>query len=475
MTCEEKHQQAIILEDEGIIINEDTLTLFHQLFDPIPISMILIDSDTRIMMINQQFLRFLGVTREGALGKKVLELNPNSRFPYVMKSKKSEIAWKHTFANGETAIVHRIPILNKRGKALYGFGMVLFDNMEEFQNIIVKNQLLQTEISHYKQVLKKLQGAYYSWEAIIGRSNKIAQAKDFGRKAARTESTVLITGESGTGKELFAHAIHNSSKRSYHPFIKVNCAAIPIDLLESELFGYDEGAFTGAKRGGKIGKFELAQGGSIFLDEIGDMAAKMQVKLLRVLQEKEIERVGGTGAFKIDVRIIAATNKNLKKMVEAGQFREDLYYRLNVMTIEVPPLRERLDDIEPLINYLIEKVCLRLGKYVLGISKEAIQILGSYRWPGNVRELENVLERAINLVEEGEILPIHLPTYIERKEVKPGVGPVSKLQDILEEVEKEAILRCLQYAKGNKLKTAKLLGISRSTLYEKLQRYRINV
>ncbi|KAB3532709.1 sigma-54 interaction domain-containing protein [Alkaliphilus serpentinus] len=473
-----KGGEGIISEIKSkiLIIDGNTIEWFNKIFDPIPVSMILVDKETRILMINDQFCNFLEVTKEEAIGKYVIEINPNSRFPLVMKTKKAEIAWKHTFANGHTAIVHRIPILNDDDDVLYGFGMVLFDNIEEFQNIIVKNKLLQTEIKHYKQILKQIQGAQFSWDNIIGKSKKMAQAKEFGRKASKTGSTVLITGESGTGKELFANAIHNDSKRSHHPFVKVNCGAIPQDLLESELFGYEEGAFTGAKKGGKIGKFQLAHQGSIFLDEIGDMPMKMQVKLLRVLQEKEIERVGATNPVKIDVRIIAATNKNLKQLVDEGDFREDLYYRLNVMSLEVPPLRDRLEDIEILTNNLIEKLSNKLGLYVKRISKEAVDILKGYSWPGNVRELENVLERAMNLVEEGEILAMHLPQYLFRREsVVAKSGPIQKLSDLVEEVEREAIVKVLRLNKGNKLKTSEQLGISRSSLYDKMEKYKINV
>ncbi len=472
MAANEKNESVLI----SGIIDKNTIEWFYKIFDPIPVSMILVDRESRILMINSQFCRFLGVTKEEAIGRPAAEINLNTRFPQVMKTKKAEIAWKHTFTNGHTAIVHRIPILDDKGEVLYGFGMVLFDDMEEFQNIIVKNKLLQTEITHYKQVLKQIQGAQFSWENIIGSSNKIAEAKEYGRKAAKTSSTVLITGESGTGKELFANAIHNESRRSHHPFVKVNCGAIPHDLLESELFGYEEGAFTGAKKGGKIGKFQLAHQGSIFLDEIGDMPMEMQVKLLRVLQEKEIERVGGTNPIKIDVRIIAATNKNLQQLVEKGEFREDLYYRLHVMSIEIAPLRDRREDIEALIHSLIKKLSDKLGLYVSTISQEALEILKAYGWPGNVRELENVLERAMNLVEEKEILTSHLPLYIFRREMsaaKPSA--IKPLCELVEEVEREAILRCLKSTRGNKQKAAELLGISRSCLYDKLELYKISV
>jgi transcriptional regulator with PAS, ATPase and Fis domain len=289
---------------------------------------------------------------------------------------------------------------------------------------------------------------------------------------------VLILGESGTGKELFANAIHNDSARKYNPFIEINCAAIPSELLESELFGYEEGAFTGAKKGGKIGKFELADTGSIFLDEIGDMPLKMQAKLLRVLQEREFEKVGGNKVVKIDVRVISATNKNLEKMVKEGKFREDLYYRLNVMTIMIPSLRERKEDLNELTPILISKLSNQLGKYVTNISEDAQELLLNYNWQGNVRELENVLERAINLADSDTILPAHLPSYIRKKAFDSYASEDSQksiisLKEAIEKAEKDSIIKCLEYTKGNKLKTAKLLDMSRSSLYEKMERYQI--
>lgn len=458
---------------EETLFNEYVISMMNKIFDPIPVSIILIDKSTRILMISEDFAHFLGVKREDAIGKTVLEVDENSRFPYVFKTKKAERSMKHKFGNGHTAIVHRIPILDDHGEVLYGFGFVLYDDVENFLEVVNKNKLLEVEISHYKDQLKQVYGATYSWDNIIGESEKITQAKYFGRKAANTDSTVLLIGESGTGKELFAHAIHNGSKRSHYPFVKVNCAAIPNELLESELFGYEEGAFTGAKKGGKIGKFELAHMGTIFLDEIGDMPMSMQVKLLRVLQEKEIEKVGSTKTKKIDARVIAATNKDLKKLITQGKFREDLFYRLNVVTIEIPSLRERLYDIEDLSVHLLDKITGRLGKYVTSISDSAIEYLKSYHWPGNVRELENALERAVNLLDGEQITPMHLPLNIMKTKTAPSNGPIREMRYLIEDVEKKAILECMEYTNWNKQMTAKLLDISRSSLYEKLERYGI--
>jgi PAS domain S-box-containing protein len=449
------------------------ISTMEKIFDPIPVPIILIDKDTRIVMINQVFADYLGHSKEKLYGQKVKDIDKNTRFPYVFKTKKAEIAWKHTFENGHTAIVHRIPVLDKNGEIIYGFGMVLFEDLEQFRDIIEKNKLLETELQHFKNQLREIHGAKYSWDTIVGNSEKIHEAKYMAMKAAQTNSNVLLLGESGTGKELFAHAIHNGSGRSYFPFVKVNCAAIPSELLESELFGYEEGAFTGARKGGKIGKFELASGGSIFLDEIGDMPLKMQAKLLRVLQEKEIERIGSNNPIKVDIRVIAATNKDLKKLVEEKKFREDLYYRLNVMTIEIPPLRERYGDIEPLANLLLNKISNQLGKHVCKIDKKTMEYLKSHNWPGNVRELENVLERAINLTDSDTISPLHLPAYLTQTNKAIMSGPIRPLRYIIEDAEKEAIVRCLEYTKGNKLKTAKILGISRSSLYDKIEKYGI--
>jgi transcriptional regulator with PAS, ATPase and Fis domain len=262
--------------------------------------------------------------------------------------------------------------------------------------------------------------------------------------------------------------------RRQGPFIKVNCAAIPEQLLESELFGYAEGAFTGARKGGKPGKFELANLGTIFLDEIGDMSLTMQAKLLRVIQEREIERVGGTQPCKIDVRIIAATNRKLDVMVQERTFREDLFYRLNVMVLELPCLRERRDDIELLANYLVTKLNQKLETDMEGISHEAMQILQNYAWPGNVRELESVLERTMNMFDESLIFPEHLPARILQS--KMGVdesqsGEQSSLEEGLNSAEKELLVDALQRAKGNKAQAAKILGVHRSVLYKKLAKH----
>jgi len=463
--------QPIVVDEGEFVVNESFLKTMATLIDALPVAMIFIDSQTRIIAINQEFLDVLEVTREQALGRAVREVDPNSKFPDTLLSKTADIAHKHTFRSGKTAIVHRIPIVNAEGRAIYGFGMVLFDTVENFSDMVIRNQLLETTVNHYKEQLSLLRSAEFGWDKIIGQSQLIRETKEMAKKASKTDSTTLITGQSGTGKELFANCIHMLSHRGEHPFVKVNCAAIPNELLESELFGYVEGSFTGAKKGGMIGKFELADKGSIFLDEIGDMPLGMQAKILRVLQEREVDRIGGPKPVPIDVRVIAATNKNLKKLIQEGKFREDLYYRLNVMTIEIPSLRERTGDIKELCAFLVRKIARRIGRGEAAISQRALRILMSHDWPGNIRELENVLERALNLA-EGDILPPHLPAYLTQRDQLPGVGEHS-LKTMLADVEKQAILRSLERHAGNKSQVAAELEISRSTLYEKMELYDI--
>ena len=320
---------------------------------------------------------------------------------------------------------------------------------------------------------------------IVGKSRKMKEIFNTIKKVAPTDSVVLITGESGTGKELVARAIHKLSNRNEKPFIPVNCGAIPKDLIESELFGYRKGAFTGANSN-KIGRFEAASKGTIFLDEIGELPLELQVKILRVLQENEIQPLGATQPIKIDARIIAATNRNLERLIEEGKFREDLYYRLNVIHINLPPLRERKEDIDILIDYFFKKYTEKHKKSdkIIGIAEETKFILNNYSWPGNVRELENCIERLVILKEEGIILPSDLPSkFFEMEDIDDGIGEkefmnnLFKLSDdgidlkaLIDNIETTMILQALEKTGGVKEKAAKLLGIKRTTLIEKMKR-----
>jgi len=291
-------------------------------------------------------------------------------------------------------------------------------------------------------------------------------------QVARTNTTVLIRGESGTGKELIAHAIHYNSERSKKPFVKVNCAALPASLIESELFGYEKGAFTGAQNR-KQGRFELADGGTLFLDEIGDLDVSTQVKLLRVLQEREFERVGGTETIKINVRLIAATNKDLERAIEERTFREDLYYRLNVFAIFVPPLRERKTDVMLLADYFLAKYAREHRKSIKRISTPVIDMLASYHWPGNVRELENAIERAVLVCDANVIHGHHLPPTLQTAEASGTVIAVT-LADAVEKLEKDLIQDALKTARGNRAKAARLLGSTERVMNYKIRKYNVD-
>lgn len=305
----------------------------------------------------------------------------------------------------------------------------------------------------------------------VGDSQEIEHIKRMALKASKTNSNVLILGESGTGKTILAKAIHQNSKLRDKPFIHVNCGAIPEGLLESELFGYEKGAFTGARAEGKKGFFEIANNGTIFLDEIGDISTNLQVKLLQVIQEKCFYRVGGTESITVNTRIIAATNKNLEDEMTKGNFREDLYYRINVFPIWIPPLRERKQDITALMELVLPKIFNEIGCKPKRISSEAINLILKHDWPGNVRELENILERAVNLAEGNNILSKHITLKANGQENKDIGG--SSLKDYLEEYEKTIIKRILLVCKGDKKKAMEALNISKTTFYEKVKKYNI--
>ncbi|WP_432666027.1 sigma-54 dependent transcriptional regulator [Wukongibacter baidiensis] len=310
-------------------------------------------------------------------------------------------------------------------------------------------------------------------KVIIGESSNIKEVLEIVNRIAKSNATALITGESGTGKELFANAIHYNSDRKDKPYVKINCGAIPENLLESELFGHEKGAFTGAISK-KLGKFERADSGTIFLDEVGELSLPMQVKLLRVLQEKEIERVGGSEVIKIDVRVVAATNRDLKKMVEEGNFREDLYYRLNVIPIELPSLKERKADIPLLVRYFIEKYCNQMARKLIKIDEDALEVLNNYKWKGNIRELENVIERMVILSQEDTIYKKDLPKEILFADMEGAEFILPESGINLEAVEKSFIKQALASSDGNQTKAAKLLGITRHTLLYRMDKYKIN-
>lgn len=433
-------------------------------------SIVVVDSEGIITMFNKAYEQFLGVSKEQAIGRHVTDVIENTRMHLVAKTGIPEMGEIQKIA-GHEMICNRVPI-KKEGKIWGAIGKVMFQDVKDYKAFVEKISKLQVELDYYKEMVNKIQGTYYTFENIIGSSPEMIEVKEMAMRVAKSHSTVLIRGESGTGKELFAHSIHYASLRRNGPFIKVNCSAIPENLLESELFGYDEGAFTGAKKGGKIGKFELAHKGTILLDEIGDMPINMQIKLLRVLQEKEIERVGGTTATPVDVRVIAATNRNLEELINEGKFRLDLFYRLNVVELKIPSLRQHKSDLEELLYYHLGKISSRMGYPAPVIDQEALSYIMNYDWPGNVRELENVLERCLNFIDNNVIRASNLPYHI--RNLKQGSeSNALELKNHLEEMERLTIINALKTCAGNRVKAAKMLGISRAGIYQKIDKYGI--
>jgi transcriptional regulator with PAS, ATPase and Fis domain len=410
------------------------------------------------------------VDRDKAIGKHVTDVIENTRMHIVLKTGVSEIAEAQVI-NGRRMFASRIPII-KNGEIVGVFGRVLFKDLSDVYSFYEKLNNTKKELSLYQQALAENHQSKYSTDDIVTVNPQMKLLKEMVQRVAKTNSGVLLLGESGTGKELFAHAIHRAGKRSQTPFVSVDCGTIPADLLESELFGYEPGAFTGANREGRIGLFKTADHGTLFLDEIGELSLALQVKLLRFLQEKEVKRIGSNVTEKVDVRIVAATNRDLQEMIKQGKFRSDLYYRLSIVSLTLPPLRDRKEDIGLLANHFIEKVCLRENLQKIMISNAAIQCMEDYDWPGNIRELENVLESTINFIGQDKI--IHARNLPARITGNPQDGCYSLQQGLKEAIdvfEKKFIKNALYHNRNNKFRTAEMLGISRTSLYEKLVKY----
>lgn len=429
---------------------------------------VIVDKDGFITAINQGYLNELGIEKEAAMGRYILDVTPNSHLPEILKTGRTDKVdlWP---INGRNIVITRLPIV-KDGQIIGAMAKSIFLDMSGAQILIKKLQETQKELNIYKEELRQSYQARWYFDDLIGQDSEFIKVKSLAYHLSKTVSNILITGESGTGKELFAHAIHNASNRYLGPFVRINCAALPESLLESELFGYEEGAFTGARKGGKPGKFELANGGTIFLDEIGDMPLTMQTKLLSVLQERVVERVGGTRMITANVRVIAATNRDLESMVMNKEFRQDLYYRLNVVGLKIPPLRDRPADIPIIISELMYRINKKLQTNIFDISARAVQLLQSYSWPGNVRELENILERAINLADMNHDKFLSYRNFPSLTD-KFSINRQESLMEAMENLEKEMILKTLKEVNGNKTHAARQLGIHTSALYRKLNKY----
>ncbi|MCL6609956.1 MAG: sigma 54-interacting transcriptional regulator [Peptococcaceae bacterium] len=427
------------------------------------------DTDGIIRYVNPAFTRVTGIPEHERIGRNIFEVSPNGALAQVLKTGKNIFGHRTRVGGSNSEVISNAAPIYVDGNIIGG--VVVFQHLTDVIKLMDELRQSASLIENLSEKLGQVTTSKYTFSDILGNGQELKKCIQVAERAARSNSTVLLLGESGTGKELFAHAIHHASPRREKPFIKVNCAAIPESLLESEFFGYTKGAFTGAIKS-KIGKFELANGGTIFLDEIGDMSLNLQGKLLRVLQEMEFERVGGNQTIKVDVRVIAATNRNLRELIRQGRFREDLYYRLNVVEITLPPVRYHKEDLPLLCNSLIVKLNRKLGKKVKGLSRDAEEALFSYDWPGNVRELENVIERVMVTVDDEVItkknLIQHVSQFKNTSERDLDLIPIDQMEQILI---KKALLKFGNTVEG-KRKAAQALNISLATLYNKIKKNR---
>ena len=444
---------------------QDSPTWTQLILDSIADGVFTVDHEGRITSFNRAAERITGFLREEAVGQYCHEIfRSNLCF--------EACALKHTAETAETIVNLEVNILNRDNREI-PISISTAVVRDESGNAVGAVETFR-DLSLIKELHKEI-SRQYSFQDILGRSKPMLDLFQILPDISQSDATVLIEGESGTGKELFAAAIHNLSSREKQALIKVNCAALPETLLESELFGYKKGAFTDAKRD-KPGRFRQAHGGTIFLDEIGDMSKGTQVKLLRVLEQKEFEPLGSTKTEKVDVRIIAATNRDLMEMMHRREFREDLFFRLNVIRLSIPPLRKRREDIPLLLDHFIERMNLKQSKQIKKLSRSALKILLNYNFPGNVRELENIIEHAIILAKGIEIQPRNLPSYLSSKQIEPPVRTkISEEQDlaVLEKVERDLIASALERNGGNTAAAAKELRIHRTTLWRKMKRYHL--
>lgn len=459
---------ATTTESEDYMEMKQKYEIMEAIFETMKHGIIFVDTKDIIRLANSAYEEMMGIPKLELVGQSAEEKVPNSRMHIVLKTGVPEIGRFQQLLTGRQVVVNRVPIF-KDGKIIGGIGEAVFKDIHEVETLLKRGRIMSVSDSLQQGTDKKRLPEALDFEQIIGCDATMVRAKALAAKVAVMDTTVLIQGESGTGKDLFAQAIHNTSNRKDKKFVAINCAAIPAELLEAELFGYDEGAFTGAKRGGKKGKFELAEGGTLFLDEIGDMPLTMQAKLLRVMQNKTFEHVGGETVKTCDVRVLAATNQDLSQMVEKGTFREDLYYRLHVVCLKIPPLRSRRTDIQELVEILMPRICNKMGEAVKIVSPEALQLLCQYNWPGNVRELINILEQIAATVDNMLIQPKHLPEVVLQQERLKQ----KKLDADIDGDERTSIEAAIKDAGGNKVLAAKVLGIHRSTLYEKLKKYNL--
>ncbi|CDA91307.1 sigma-54 dependent transcription regulator [Firmicutes bacterium CAG:238] len=446
-----------------------------------------IDNDGKITYVNEKMLKYKNCTSEQMIGKHIKKFFPYTHMIENMENERDTIAFYQgnvTSKDDVEASVHYV--LRKDGKRVGLMTYDIFQELKEFEQFVRMYGELDDKIKYYREELKEYRMTKYSIEDIVGQSEQIKKLKADIKNAAKTSSTVLITGETGTGKELVAHSIHDLSKRRSNKFVKLNITNLPPSLIESELFGYEAGSFTGAVKSGKKGRFEEADNGTLFIDEIETLPLEMQPKLLRVLQEREIERIGNNESIQINVRIISATNEKLEELVKERKFRKDLFYRLEVVRINVPSLRERKEDIRLLAEHFIREYNMTLGTNVTGITDAAVVKLESYDWPGNVRELKNVIERAMgaannNLVDSDSI---QIASIVDNSALGRGETAAvphsyfdfegeSPIEEAKRQAEIAVITEALARAEGNKKRAAEMLKIARPLLYQKMDRLKI--
>ncbi len=457
-------------------INSSIKKIVYQAFENL-YHIVVVDKNGYIAYINAYYAQFLGKKKSEIIGSKIEDVIHGTKLYDTLESGIPTFNDTFTFEDGRSLIYTRIPIKTSYGEVIGVVSVSSINSIGIVNSLYDKIHSLEYTNRMYARQLQKLYDAPNVFNKIVGISPKIIEIKHTLSKVANSRMPILITGESGTGKEVFATAIHNASNRRDSPFVKVNCAAIPRELLESELFGYEAGTFSGAVKGGRPGKFELANNGTVLLDEIEELPLEMQAKLLRVLQEYEVERIGSIKPIPLNIQLICCSNKDLYQMAADKQFRKDLLYRINVMEIKVPPLRERMDDLPLLCGSIIKKVNAKYKLNISGISYDALRSLREYNWPGNVRELEHVLERACVLATKNTLMETDFQFLLEKKLasqfsfVPESVSTTFTMGK--ESTEKQLIIHALEKCNGNKSAAAKQLGISRSLLYDKLKKYQL--
>jgi transcriptional regulator with PAS, ATPase and Fis domain len=458
------------MQDPALLQQKAMQSMFD-CFESLCEGTLIVDLAARVIWINERYAHRLGIDPASALGQEVEAIIPNSLMRQVVTSGQPILIDILETAD-QTFVVQRFPVRDEQGEVVAAVGFALFSHYEALKPLFQRFSNLQSELARVQKKLAEARRTKYTFSSFIGDSPNIKEVKRLARRAAMLNAPVLLHGETGTGKELLAHAIHAGGPRALHPFVSVNMSAIPEALLEAEFFGVAPGAFTGADRKARAGKFELAHGGTLFLDEIGDMPLVLQSKLLRVLQDHEFEPLGSNRVMKVDVRILAATSRDLEAMVAEGRFRKDLFYRLNVLNIPLPPLRERIGDLALLCEILMEKSAHQNGALSRELSPEAMDLLKRHDWPGNVRELQNLLERASMNTDEprlgtadfqglAKLLPATSPDH-------PSLPPGSTYAEGMAEAERRILGAALKDANGKVVEAARRLGIGRATFYKRM-------